>query len=300
LLTPCFDDAGNHGAPEEGCFCGVETPHLHAHVHDPKTCNEDSLNTVEADLMKLARMTLHPTEESVNSSLFQIPISERLPKECNSKDFGDSLHAPLQKRRMHKVKVSYIWIFNFAAGFLQQVILIFLFFHSTMITRITWFTTRPLESFIWSIPVQIVETAIIMANSVSLERENGKDLAVFSSISLRLPNENLVLCISLNPNHRVWRHSDRKLSKCQRERLSSKKSLHVVRQELVQPRLSNQSKWRWKSHLVVQVAHAAKNLRRLKSPHVATMAHAANLRRLKSPHAATMVHAANRPWRLLP
>jgi hypothetical protein len=113
LLTPCFDDAGNHGTPEEGCFCGVETPHLHAHVHDPKTCNEDSNDTAEVDLMKLARMTLHPTEESKNSSLFQIPVSERLPKECNSKDVvhhlstgGDSLHAPLKKRRMHKVKVS--------------------------------------------------------------------------------------------------------------------------------------------------------------------------------------------------
>jgi hypothetical protein len=126
LLTPCFDDAGNHGSPEEGCFCGVETPHLHAHVHDPKTCNEDSPNTAEVDLMKLARMTLHPTEESKNSSLFQIPVSERLPKECNSKDFvhhlstsGDSLHAPLKKRRMHKVKVSCIWKFNFEMGFLK-------------------------------------------------------------------------------------------------------------------------------------------------------------------------------------
>ena len=124
LLTPCFDDAGNHGSPEEGCFCGVETPHLHAHVHDPKTCNEDSPSTAEVDLMKLARMTLHPTEESKNSSLFQIPVSERLPKECNSKEFvhhlsagGDSRHVPLKKRRMHKVKVSDIWKFNFATGF---------------------------------------------------------------------------------------------------------------------------------------------------------------------------------------
>jgi hypothetical protein len=134
LLTPCFDDAGNHGAPEEGCFCGVETPHLHAHVHDPNTCNDDIPDTTEANLMTLAQLTLHPTEESKNSSLFQIPVSERMPKECNSKDFGqhlstggDSLHAPLEKRRMHKVKVSYIWKFIFATGFLKQDILKFLF-----------------------------------------------------------------------------------------------------------------------------------------------------------------------------
>ena len=143
LLTPCFDDAGNHGSPDEGCFCGVETPHLHAHVHDPKTCNDDSSNTAEVDLMKLARMTLHPTEESKNSSLFQIPVSERLPKECNSKDFEhhltsgeDSRHAPLKNRRMHKVKVSYIWKCKFAAGFPKQDTLIF-YFCSTMIMRIT-------------------------------------------------------------------------------------------------------------------------------------------------------------------
>jgi hypothetical protein len=38
LLTPCFDEDGHHGEPEEDCFCGVETPHIHAHIHDPKIC----------------------------------------------------------------------------------------------------------------------------------------------------------------------------------------------------------------------------------------------------------------------
>jgi hypothetical protein len=33
-LTPCLDSDGLHGDPEEACFCGVDTPHLHAHSKD--------------------------------------------------------------------------------------------------------------------------------------------------------------------------------------------------------------------------------------------------------------------------
>jgi copper chaperone CopZ len=41
LLTPCFDEQGNHGDPDESCFCGVDVPHLHAHVRNPRTCGAD-------------------------------------------------------------------------------------------------------------------------------------------------------------------------------------------------------------------------------------------------------------------
>jgi hypothetical protein len=128
LLTPCFDDDGNHGIPDEGCFCGVETPHLHAHLHDPKTCDdeESALNkegTMEAELMKLARLTLHPTDDGEfetdntkdqsEARLYNIPLSEHMPKQCNSQAFtrhmsgadSDVPPAPFRKRTMHKVKV---------------------------------------------------------------------------------------------------------------------------------------------------------------------------------------------------
>ena len=53
FLTHCFDENGVHGVPEEGCFCGVDTPHLHAHVHDDKACQENGPKV--ANLAKLAR-----------------------------------------------------------------------------------------------------------------------------------------------------------------------------------------------------------------------------------------------------
>ena len=82
LLTPCLDEAGNHGMPEEGCFCGIDIPHLHAHVHDPKVCNNNNNNNsnnknekagtkkekkkngalLESNLMKLASLTLLPVD----------------------------------------------------------------------------------------------------------------------------------------------------------------------------------------------------------------------------------------------
>ncbi|KAL3763618.1 hypothetical protein ACHAW5_003916 [Stephanodiscus triporus] len=36
MLTPCFDANGKHDAPEEGCQCRVDKPHLHVHDYDPK------------------------------------------------------------------------------------------------------------------------------------------------------------------------------------------------------------------------------------------------------------------------
>jgi hypothetical protein len=119
-LTPCFDEDGNHGTPEESCFCGVETPHLHAHLHDPKTCDVDNdgqqrKSTDEQALMNLAKLTLHPVDGKGDqkSQMLHMSITDRMPKECNAEEFFNSLsdnghnESSLQnRRRMHKVQVS--------------------------------------------------------------------------------------------------------------------------------------------------------------------------------------------------
>jgi hypothetical protein len=54
FLTPCLDEEGKHGVPEESCFCGVETPHMHAHLraaHCDEACDDPA---------KLATHILHP------------------------------------------------------------------------------------------------------------------------------------------------------------------------------------------------------------------------------------------------
>ena len=121
LLTPCFDEDGKHGVPDESCFCGVDTPHLHAHMHDPKTCkDEDEDNDEkkknaqgERNLQYLAQLTLHPTgndfflEEA--ERLVNMAVSEQLPKQCNSKEISRHMneHGLTQsqnKRRMHKIQ----------------------------------------------------------------------------------------------------------------------------------------------------------------------------------------------------
>jgi hypothetical protein len=122
FLTPCFDEDGYFGIPEESCFCGIETPHLHAHVHDPKTCDggdqpktrADGANN-EAALMNLAKLTLHPTDDNpkdYKAQMLHIPITEQMPNECNADEFfsnvndnGHNESSLLNRRRMHKVQV---------------------------------------------------------------------------------------------------------------------------------------------------------------------------------------------------
>ena len=43
LLSPCFDENGEHGEPEETCFCGIDDPHLHAHIYDPERCGDTDI-----------------------------------------------------------------------------------------------------------------------------------------------------------------------------------------------------------------------------------------------------------------
>ena len=70
LLTPCFDENGEHGEPEESCWCGEDDPHIHAHIHDPSICNDTSsscsknITTKSIDLSFLAKVTLYPVEKA--------------------------------------------------------------------------------------------------------------------------------------------------------------------------------------------------------------------------------------------
>eukprot|EP00544_Gedaniella_sp_CCMP2646_P007956 CAMPEP_0202486348 /NCGR_PEP_ID=MMETSP1361-20130828/4939_1 /ASSEMBLY_ACC=CAM_ASM_000849 /TAXON_ID=210615 /ORGANISM="Staurosira complex sp., Strain CCMP2646" /LENGTH=1321 /DNA_ID=CAMNT_0049115457 /DNA_START=9 /DNA_END=3974 /DNA_ORIENTATION=+ len=113
LLTPCFDEDGNHGAPDEGCFCGVDTPHLHAHLHDPKTCEDDMKRNAqgESDVQYLAQLTLHPKHDSEQQELLvNMAVSAQLPKQCNSEEVLRHMnqhglsHGSIHQRRMHKIQ----------------------------------------------------------------------------------------------------------------------------------------------------------------------------------------------------
>jgi Cd2+/Zn2+-exporting ATPase len=102
FLTPCLDEDGLHGVPEEGCFCGVETPHLHAHKHDDAKCKEEEpasgcsskkKKNLETDVSYLASVTLHPTDDGDDDHaktdesavlLPQFEVNDYLPRECNS------------------------------------------------------------------------------------------------------------------------------------------------------------------------------------------------------------------------
>lgn len=80
LLTPCFDTNGEHGDPEEPCVCGVDTPHLHAHLRNEKTCTDNKKEN--HDVARLAKSTFHPAASSEE----QVPLveSESLPIQCNA------------------------------------------------------------------------------------------------------------------------------------------------------------------------------------------------------------------------
>lgn len=97
MLTPCFDETGKHGAPEESCFCGIDTPHLHAHVRDPKMCDNATADDDKAKFSSdkigyLASQVLHPTrnDKEDNIPLIHIPVSESMPNMCN---FQEALRA---------------------------------------------------------------------------------------------------------------------------------------------------------------------------------------------------------------
>jgi copper chaperone CopZ len=81
LLTPCFDEFGNHGVPEESCFCGVATPHIHAHLRD--MCRIRAKQQRE-DQNMLASQILYPVQHDADDIGLILPVSESMPKACNS------------------------------------------------------------------------------------------------------------------------------------------------------------------------------------------------------------------------
>jgi len=87
LLSPCFDEEGHHtNEVDETCFCGVETPHIHAHYHDEKTCSshdEAKHSHNSDDIGYLASLTLHAMEKQEKVTNFE--ISKSFPNVCNSK-----------------------------------------------------------------------------------------------------------------------------------------------------------------------------------------------------------------------
>jgi len=85
LLTPCFDENGEHGEPEESCFCGIDEPHIHAHVQDPDKCNHSE------DLTFLAQLTLYPLEKDMEVSNHYRDCGGE-SKECTSDKNYDHNH----------------------------------------------------------------------------------------------------------------------------------------------------------------------------------------------------------------
>ncbi len=133
IFTHCFDEDGIHGTPEEPCYCGLDTPHLHAHVHDPKRCGNNSSgdhfnnNNSNAsyhgpdhssdDFASLGLVTLHPVEPLLEENgeykqLVRIPISAELPNQCNSSEMSRHMMAhgieptnQVLRRRIHQIQV---------------------------------------------------------------------------------------------------------------------------------------------------------------------------------------------------
>ena len=93
FLTPCFDENGRHGEPEESCFCGIDVPHLHAHRYHNKTCTDDVDGKSMPEMERLAGVVFFPVdeEEQLLSATNSIPLSEGFPSNCNSKEYREKL-----------------------------------------------------------------------------------------------------------------------------------------------------------------------------------------------------------------
>ncbi|GKY99542.1 hypothetical protein MPSEU_000908400 [Mayamaea pseudoterrestris] len=116
-MTPCFDEHGNHGTPAESCFCGVDTPHVHAHLrnmclaaHQQQQERDTAMTTTTSSSSKdgygleqlLASQTLYliPTgttdtdeDDAAACNLLVLPVSDSLPKACNSQEIQKRFNA---------------------------------------------------------------------------------------------------------------------------------------------------------------------------------------------------------------
>ena len=96
MLTPCLDRNGEHDEPDEGCACGEDEPHLHAHIYDPDICGlddrasclkpaggiSDATRKKATSWRFLSQLTFYPDDSEAEQSF--MPITESMPKECNS------------------------------------------------------------------------------------------------------------------------------------------------------------------------------------------------------------------------
>lgn len=76
-----------HGVPLEDCTCGLQEPHIHAHVQTDSCSRDDTGDSStkkkqkRADWRFLSQITLHLDEDEVHN---YVPINPSMPKECNS------------------------------------------------------------------------------------------------------------------------------------------------------------------------------------------------------------------------
>ena len=101
ILTPCFNGEGQHDEADEGCPCGVDEPHIHAHYHDPKICdmdynsNNNKDDTVTTGWSFLSQLTLPlvnnngdnnnmSREKETKNGVVTFPLTDSMPNECNS------------------------------------------------------------------------------------------------------------------------------------------------------------------------------------------------------------------------
>jgi hypothetical protein len=119
ILTPCFNDNGQHDEPDEGCPCGVDEPHIHAHYHDPNICdidysnpNNNKADTVTTSWNFLTQLTLpllnngdnnmSREKETKNGGFVTFPLTDSMPNECNSIALNNHLLEQGLKRRTCK------------------------------------------------------------------------------------------------------------------------------------------------------------------------------------------------------
>ena len=86
LLTPCLDEEGRHGVPEEECFCGEEEPHLHAHWHHPSHCENlsSSSSSKHVEVERLANVMLMPQTQEHQEDALLSPSLEHPDLPCQN------------------------------------------------------------------------------------------------------------------------------------------------------------------------------------------------------------------------
>ena len=94
-MTYCLDSNGEHGVPnEEGCYCGEEEVHLHAHLYNKRTCGCDGNAAAAAgkdkDIGFLCSVKLY-LDECNEPHSDVIPIHAGLPRGCNGSSVKKNL-----------------------------------------------------------------------------------------------------------------------------------------------------------------------------------------------------------------